>query len=211
MQLSSFNYSRLRLDNFGDWPLYAQFMLGFVCLSLLFITGYYLLISQKLNTYRVLLKTKATLIQTQSTKKIQADEEHSFRTKAALAQQRFKDTIKVWSTRYTMPGMLDVLSKEAVSHGLKLKILTPKHEIQHDFYIEQPIGLTLCGTYQHIALFLNEIVHRYSMITVGDFQIVPAYTEDMQQPAQATLESGQYALEMQVLIKIYQIRGFHEE
>lgn len=198
--MNTINLSELTLENIGQWPLPVK--IGAICgVSILIIAlGYWLIIKANFEQYAN-LQTKETSLKTEfETKQRQASNLQAYRNQLQLMNERFGAMLKQLPAKNEMPGLLEEISKTGVSAGLKFELFAPQPEVQHDFYIELPIKITVQGSYMHLALFLSRVAEMSRIVTLHEFSIEGLSSKDNK-----TFSEDE--LVMKITAKIYRYRA----
>ena len=70
-----------------------------------------------------------------------------------------------------MPRLLDDISKTGTESGLIFESFVPLPEVQHDFYVELPMKITVLGNYFQLTQFMNRVACMSRIVTWHDFVI----------------------------------------
>ena len=89
----------------------------------------------------------------------------------ALLRQLPKDT--------EVPGLIEDISRAAITNGLTIESIDLEAERATGFYIELPIRIAVRGRYHDIGAFVSDVAALSRIVTLHDLEIAP---EDVDQP-----------------------------
>jgi len=169
--MNKINLSELTLDNVGQWPIAIK--LGVIAgMSVLIIgLGYWLIIKSNFEQYEILQAQERTLKTDFETKQQKAANFQAYRNQLQLMNERFGNMLKQLPAKNELPGLLEEISKKGTASGLKFELIAPQTEVEHDFYIELPIKITVVGTYMQLAIFLSRVAEMNRIVTLHEFSI----------------------------------------
>lgn len=198
--MNSINLSELNLENVGVWPFPVK--IGAVGVLVLFIVGlgYWFIIKGNFEQYDTLQAQEVNLKSEFERKQHQASNLQAYRNQLQLMNERFGAMLKQLPAKNEMPGLLEEISKTGVAVGLKFELFAPQQEIVHDFYIELPIKIKVVGSYMQLALFLSNVAQMHRIVTLHEFNIVGASSEDKKVVSEDELV-------MDITAKIYRYRS----
>jgi type IV pilus assembly protein PilO len=198
--MNTVNLSELTLENVGQWPLAVK--LGVIAgVSLLIIAlGYWLIVKSNFEQFDTLKAREVTLRQDFETKQHQASNLQAYRNQLQLMNERFGTMLRQLPAKNEMPGLLEEISKTGVASGLKFELFAPQPEVEHDFYIELPIKITVVGTYMQLAVFLSRVAEMNRIVTLHEFSIQGVSSKDNK-----TFSEDE--LVMNITAKIYRYRS----
>ena len=167
----NFNLDELTVDNISQWPEPIKY--GTIVILSLFLIGlgYWLVIKDNFAEYDRLKQLEQELRIEFENKQYLASNITSYRNQMTVMEERFGNMLKKLPTENEMPGLLEDISKTGLASGLTFELFAPQNEIQHDFYIELPINITVVGNYQQLAVFLSRIGEMHRIVTLHDFVI----------------------------------------
>lgn len=198
--MNTINLSELTLDNVGQWPFAVK--IGVIAgVNLLIIAlGYWLIVKSNFEQFDTLRAREATLKQDFESKQYQASNLQAYRNQLQLMNERFGTMLKQLPAKNEMPGLLEEISKTGVASGLKFELFAPQPEVEHDFYIELPIKITVVGTYMQLAVFLSRVAEMNRIVTLHEFSIKGVSSKDSKTVSEDELV-------MNITAKIYRYRS----
>lgn len=198
--MNKINLSELTLENLGQWPLPVKIgVIAGVSILVIFL-GYWLIAKANFETYETLENQEVTLKADLETKQRQASNLQAYRNQLTLMNERFGAMLKQLPAKNEMPGLLEEISKTGTAAGLKFELFAPQKEVEHDFYVELPIKITVQGTYFQLATFLSHVAEMNRIVTLHEFSIEGVSSKDSK-----TISEDE--LVMNITAKIYRYRA----
>lgn len=199
--MNKINLSELTLENVGQWPnavkIAAVLGTGLFIIAL----GYWLIVKSNFEQLDILQAKEATLKTDFEMKQNQASNLQAYRNQLILMHERFGAMLKQLPAKNEMPGLLEEISKTGLTSGLKFELFAPQKEVEHDFYIELPIKITVVGTYFQLATFLSRVAEMNRIVTLHEFSIEGVSSKDSQ------VKVSEDELVMNITAKIYRYRS----
>jgi type IV pilus assembly protein PilO len=198
--MNSINFNELTLENIGQWP--APVKIGAILGINILITalGYMLIIKPHFEQYATLQAKETSLKSEFESRQHQASNLQAYRNQLQLMNERFAAMLKQLPEKNKMPGLLEEISKTGVASGLKFELFAPQSEVQHDFYIELPIKITVKGNYMQLALFMNRVAEMNRIVTLHELSIEGVSSKDKKGVSEDELV-------MNLTAKIYRYRA----
>lgn len=197
--MASLSLNELTLENVGQWPQPVKMGAILICFFLVIGLGYWLIVKGNFEQYESLQNQEQTLRAEFEQKQRQASNLQAYRNQLKIMEERFGDMLKQLPTQNEMPGLLEDISKTGIASGLTFELFAPMPELQHDFYIELPIKITVVGNYHQLAVFLSRVAEMNRIVTIHDFVVEGAATEKQN-------SSSGDQLVMSMTAKIYRYR-----
>ena len=198
--MNNINLNELTLENVGQWPLPVKIgVISGVAVLIIFL-GYWLIAKPNFEQFANLEAQEATLKTEFETKQRQASNLIAYRNQLTLMNERFGAMLKQLPAKNEMPGLLEEISKTGIASGLKFELFAPQKEIEHDFYIELPIKITVEGTYFQLATFLSRVAQMNRIVTLHEFSIEGVSSKDSKTVSEDELV-------MNITAKIYRYRS----
>lgn len=165
------NINELNLDNVGQWPVAVKIGFILVLSILLIFTGYWFIVKDNFEEYDRLEQIQVGLKEDFEKVQLQASNLQAYRNQMVVMEERFGNMLKKLPTKNEMPGLLEDISKTGIASGLEFELFAPQSEVQHDFYIELPIKITVVGTYHQLAVFLSRVADMNRIVTLHDLSV----------------------------------------
>lgn len=194
------NLNELTLDNLGQWPTPVKFGVILGVSALIVFLGYWLIAKGNFEQFESLENQEVTLKADFETKQRQAANLQAYRNQLVQMNERFGAMLKQLPAKNEMPGLLEEISKTGIASGLKFELFAPQKEVEHDFYIELPIKITVQGTYFQLAMFLSRVAEMNRIVTLHEFSIEGVSSEDKKTVSEDELV-------MNITAKIYRYRA----
>jgi type IV pilus assembly protein PilO len=196
--LKNFNVNDLKsLDpkNMGSWPLPLRILALIALFAAILVAGYYLEISDQIETRGKLVDTENTLKSQFESKALQAANLDTYKQQLDEMQKSFGAMLKQLPGKTEIPSILQDISQAAQVDGLKQDLFKPGSEATKDFYAEKPIDLQLDGGYHDFGKFVSDVAALPRIVTLHNIVIKPA--------AGANGSNGTNALTMTLVAKTY--------
>lgn len=198
--MNKINLSELNLENLGQWPIAVKAAAILGVGVLIIGLGYWLIVKPNFEKLSGLEAQETTLRSDFETKQRQASNLEAYRNQLAIMNERFGTMLKQLPAKNEMPGLLEEISKTGVASGLKFELFAPQKEVDHDFYIELPIKISVVGTYFQLATFLSRVAEMNRIVTLHEFSIEGVSTD-------ANKPNSEDELVMNITAKIYRYRS----
>ncbi|GGI91146.1 type 4a pilus biogenesis protein PilO [Legionella impletisoli] len=196
--MKNLNLNELTLENIGQWPKHIKIAAIVVVALVIIGLGYWLIIKSNLEQYESLQQQERELRAEFERTQHKAANLQAYRNQMEIMEERFGVMLKQLPSKNEMPGLLEDISRMGVASGLTFELFAPMPEIQHDFYIELPIKISVVGNYHQLAVFLSRVAQLGRIVTIHDFVIEPAATEKQKQTGDQLI--------MKMTAKIYRYR-----
>jgi type IV pilus assembly protein PilO len=197
--MNTTNLSELTLDNIGQWPVPVKIGVILGVSVLIIVLGYWLIIKANFEQYATLQTKEVSLRSDFESKQHQASNLQAYRNQLQLMNERFGTMLKQLPAKNEMPGLLEEISKTGTGAGLKFELFAPQPEVEHDFYVELPIKITVEGNYMQLALFLSRVAEMNRIVTLHEFSIEGLSSKDKKTVSDDILV-------MSITAKIYRYR-----
>ncbi|BCA95915.1 pilus assembly protein PilO [Legionella antarctica] len=197
--MNKINLSELTLDNIGQWPIPVKIGVILGVSILIVALGYWLIIKANFEQYANLQTKEVSLKSDFESKQHQASNLQAYRNQLQLMNERFGTMLKQLPAKNEMPGLLEEISKTGIGAGLKFMLFAPQPEVEHDFYVELPIKITVTGSYMQLALFLSRVAEMNRIVTLHEFSVEGLPSADKKIVAEDVLV-------MSITAKIYRYR-----
>jgi type IV pilus assembly protein PilO len=186
--LRQIDISDLDTNNMGSWPRAIKVLASVLLMVLVMALGYSFLISDLESHLELKREEESTL-------------KEQFATKAHMAAnlELYTQQMKEMENSFGMllpsdtevPGLLEDITRTGLGSGLEFEEIKLLPEVTQQFYIELPIQITVTGAYHDLATFVSGVAGLPRIVTLHDFDLVPANPE------------GGPKLRMSILAKTY--------
>ena len=164
-------FDDLELDNIGQWPAAAKFVLAVFMVIIVLVLGYVFYISDKIDQLGVENERETSLKQEYQVKYHIAANLELFKKQMVETEALFATQLKSLPESHETPGLLDDITFVGTTSGLNFVNINWQPEINKEVYIELPIDMEVIGTYHDFGNFVSKIAGLPRIVTVGDFTI----------------------------------------
>jgi len=164
-------FDDLELDNIGQWPTAAKFVLAVFMVIIVLVLGYVFYISDKIDQLGVENERETSLKQEYQVKYHIAANLELFKKQMVETEALFATQLKSLPESHETPGLLDDITFVGTTSGLNFVNINWQPEINKEIYIELPIDMEVIGTYHDFGDFVSKIAGLPRIVTVGDFTI----------------------------------------
>jgi type IV pilus assembly protein PilO len=164
-------FEGLEADNVGQWPKAAKITLAVFIAIVVFVLGYFLLISDKITTLDNYAAEEVTLKSQYKIKYHVAANLELFEQQMKEAEALFANQLRSLPESHETPGLLDDITFVGTTSGLKFVKLNWQPEITREIYIELPIDIEVVGSYHEFGNFVSKIAGLPRIVTLHDFDV----------------------------------------
>jgi type IV pilus assembly protein PilO len=164
-------FEGLEADNVGQWPKAAKITLAVFIAIVVFVLGYFLLISDKITTLDNYVAEEVTLKSQYKIKYHFAANLELFEQQMKEAEALFANQLRSLPESHETPGLLDDITFVGTTSGLKFVKLNWQPEITREIYIELPIDIEVVGSYHEFGNFVSKIAGLPRIVTLHDFDV----------------------------------------
>lgn len=181
----------LDLNNVGSWPAPVKFIAGVLLLILVLGLGYNFHLKDLQSQLERQRGEEATLKEQFSAKAFQAANLDAYKEQMQEMEVSFGALLRQLPSDTEVPGLLEDITRTGLGSGLEFEEIKLLPEVAQQFYIELPIEIKVVGTYHDLATFVSGVASLPRIVTLHDFEMVPATAETTSQ------------LRMSILAKTY--------
>ena len=171
MNIDFSQFDNLELDNIAQWPPLAKGVFSAFIAIVVLGLGYFLLISDKIDTLDRVVAEETTLKQQYQAKYHVSANLELFKEQMIEAENLFATQLKSLPESHETPGLLDDITFVGTTSGLNFVKLNWQPEITQEIYIELPIDIEVIGTYHEFGNFVSKIAGLPRIVTLHDFDI----------------------------------------
>jgi type IV pilus assembly protein PilO len=164
-------FEGLEADNVGQWPKAAKITLAVFIAIVVFVLGYFLLISDKITTLDNYAAEEVTLKSQYKIKYHVAANLELFEQQMKEAEALFANQLRSLPESHETPGLLDDITFVGTTSGLKFVKLNWQPEVTREIYIELPIDIEVVGSYHEFGNFVSKIAGLPRIVTLHDFDV----------------------------------------
>lgn len=181
----------LDLNNVGSWPAPVKFIAGVLLLILVLGLGYNFHLKDLQSQLERQRSEEVTLKEQFSAKAFQAANLDAYKEQMQEMEVSFGALLRQLPSDTEVPGLLEDITRTGLGSGLEFEEIKLLPEVAQQFYIELPIEIKVVGTYHDLATFVSGVASLPRIVTLHDFEMVPATAETTSQ------------LRMSILAKTY--------
>lgn len=181
----------LDLNNVGSWPAPVKFIAGVLLLILVLGLGYNFHLKDLQAQLERQRSEEVTLKEQFSAKAFQAANLDAYKEQMQEMEVSFGALLRQLPSDTEVPGLLEDITRTGLGSGLEFEEIKLLPEVVQQFYIELPIEIKVVGTYHDLATFVSGVASLPRIVTLHDFEMLPATAETTSQ------------LRMSILAKTY--------
>ncbi|MDH1264119.1 type 4a pilus biogenesis protein PilO [Pseudomonas sp. GD03944] len=189
--LRKVDLNELDLNNVGSWPAPVKFIAGVLLLILVLGLGYNFHLKDLQSQLERQRSEEVTLKEQFSAKAFQAANLDAYKEQMQEMEVSFGALLRQLPSDTEVPGLLEDITRTGLGSGLEFEEIKLLPEVVQQFYIELPIEIKVVGTYHDLATFVSGVASLPRIVTLHDFEMLPATAETTSQ------------LRMSILAKTY--------
>lgn len=198
--LQEIDFNDIDFNNVGSWPGAVKFIAGALLLVAVLALGY----NFHLKDLQAELERKqgeeVTLKAQFSKKAFEAANLEAYKEQMQEMELSFGALLKQLPSDTEVPGLLEDITRTGLGSGLEFEEIKLLPEATQQFYIELPIQIKVVGAYHDLATFVSGVASLPRIVTLHDFELVPAKGVE-----------GSSALQMSILAKTYRYNDKGEQ
>jgi type IV pilus assembly protein PilO len=172
----SFDLNDLSLDNIDSWPFPVKVVACVLVAALIIGMGYWFDTRHQSSAIAREKRQERELKQQFETKQQRAANYEVYKTQLVEMQRKFASMLRQLPTKSEVPGLLEDISRSGVASGLEFQLFDPLEEVEHEFYVELPILISVTGEYHDLGRFISQVADLHRIVTLHDFDI--SFKED---------------------------------
>jgi len=156
----------------GRWPLAIR--LGAIGLVLVLASAgaiYYFAWSAEQPALEAARLEETRLLGDLEVKAKKAANLEAYKAQLKEMEQSFGAMLRQLPNKTEVPSLLVDISQKGLEAGLEQKLFQPNAPIQHDFYAELPITISLTGSFHAIGNFVSGVAALPRIVTLHDINI----------------------------------------
>ncbi len=170
-QLQSIDWSNIRPDNVGSWPLVVKVMAWVGLLLAIIAGGYYVIIAGLQEQEAQIVAEEVRLKADFKRKAIDAANLEAYRQQMEEMSESFEAMISQLPSETEVPGLLEDITAKGVASGLEFDSIALQKEQKKDYYIQLPISIKAQGTYHDMGSFVGGVASLPRIVTLSNFSI----------------------------------------
>ncbi|MDM8348385.1 type 4a pilus biogenesis protein PilO [Pseudomonas sp. sp1636] len=189
--LRKIELSELDVNNLGSWPAAVKFISGVLVVIVVVGLGYNFHLKDLQARLDQQHSEEVTLKEQFANKAFQAANLEAYKEQMKEMEVSFGALLKQLPSDTEVPGLLEDITRTGLGSGLEFEEIKLLPEVIQQFYIELPIEIKVVGAYHDLATFVSGVASLPRIVTLHDFELVPATAETTSQ------------LRMSILAKTY--------
>ena len=175
--LRNVDLSDLDTSNMGSWPPAIKAMAGVLLMVLVLALGYTFYLSDLEDQLDLKRQGESTLKEQFATKARMAANLELYIQQMKEMEVSFGLLLRQLPNDTEVPGLLEDITRTGLGSGLEFEEIKLLPEVTQPFYIELPIQITVTGAYHDLATFVSGVAGLPRIVTLHDFDLVPANPE----------------------------------
>lgn len=180
MEISGVELNELEIDKIGRWPLLIRIMILIGVFVVSLMVGYLMDLAEVWNNYSAMQSKRVDLEATFESAQHKVSNLEAYKEQVKVVEAELQKLTEQLPTTNEEAGLLEDISQQAITHGLQFVSIKPSAEQHQEFYIENPIELTVSGSYQGLGEFTSSISSMPRIVTLHDFTIQNVKAENEQ-------------------------------
>ena len=189
--LRKIDINDLDTNNMGSWPPAIKVLTGVLLMILVLALGYSFSVSDLESQLQLKRDEESTLKEQFASKVRMAANLELYVQQMKEMENSFGVLLRQLPSDTEVPGLLEDITRTGLGSGLEFEEIKLLPEVTQQFYIELPIQITVTGAYHDLATFVSGVAGLPRIVTLHDFNLVPANPE------------GGSKLRMSILAKTY--------
>ena len=158
-------------NDFSAWPFFIKAIGVGVIAVLILVAGFWFIIQDELEAYKVAQKKEEQLKSQFASKKALAVNLPAYQQQMADMNQTFGSLLRQLPNSTEVPDLLVDITQAGLGRGLSFNLFRPGKQIKKGFYAELPISIQVTGTYHQLAGFISDVAALSRIVTVSNISI----------------------------------------
>jgi len=171
--LKKIDFNELDFNNLGSWPIAAKSVACVIVFVVVLVAGYFLQVQSALEQLDAAEMEESRLREEFSSKHRQSANLEAYQAQVEEMENSFGQMLRQLPSETEVPGLLEDISRAALTSDLELEELRLLPEATHQFYVELPIQIAVVGEYHNLAAFISAASSLPRIVTLHDFNIRP--------------------------------------
>lgn len=170
-KINNFDPNEIDWENMGSWPLGGKVAFCTIVFIAIVVAGYFFMLQPTSERLDRTVREEAKLKTDYENKAFQVANLEEYKTQMVEMEQSFESILKQLPRDTEVPGLIDDISLAALNNGLELKVITPKKQVETEFYNELPIDIEVEGDFHELGAFVSSVASLPRIVTLHDFAI----------------------------------------
>lgn len=203
MDFAGVDLNELEIENIGNWPFFIRVIIIIAIFILTLFMGYMFDLSDEWDVLTNSQNKRIELENTFESAQHKVANLDSYKRQVKEVEDQLERLTEQLPQTNEGAGLLEDISQQASTSGLQFVSIKPGEEQQKGFYIEDPIKLTLSGSYHGMGDFASSISSMPRIVTLHEFTITRITKEESLSGPSATSQPMKGPLVMTVVAKTY--------
>lgn len=161
----------LNKDNYGSAPLPVRLFLIVAIVAFLLALSWFMLISKKLDEIQVAENQQVSLLNDYKEKESKARHLDEYVAQVEQMEVEFAELLNQLPKDKQVSDLIDGISMVGSGSGIRFQDISTPHEVEKEFFYEQPINITAIGEYHQFGDFITGVSTLPRIITMHNFEI----------------------------------------
>ncbi|NNM60417.1 MAG: type 4a pilus biogenesis protein PilO [Legionellales bacterium] len=165
------NMNELTMDNIGSWPFTARLLvIGFVC-AIIFVLFFTFDVKPMRAKIAAATASEQDLRSSFQVKYSQVVNRRAYSQQVETLKTEIKTILHALPSQLDVPQLIGDISKVGTQSGLEFNFIKPQPELDHPYYSELPIQISVTGTYAQLTEFITSLAKIPHIVTIDTFSI----------------------------------------
>lgn len=161
----------LNKDNYGSAPLPVRLFLIVAIVAFLLALSWFMLISNKLEEIKIAEGQQTALLNDYKDKESKARHLDEYVAQVEQMEVEFAELLNQLPKDKQVSDLIDGISMVGSGSGIRFQDISTPHEVEKEFFYEQPINITAIGEYHQFGDFITGVATLPRIITMHNFEI----------------------------------------
>ena len=171
MDLNDIDFSNLKLENIGNWPLAIRAVIVIAVAVGVLGAGYYLDTLPQLQELERAKGEEVSLKEGFEQKQSKAASFDDYKQQIVEMQDAFGSLLRQLPGKNEVADLLVDITQSGIAAGLESNLFKPEREVPRDFYAELPIKLEVNGSYHQLGQFVSNVAALPRIVTLHEINI----------------------------------------
>lgn len=169
----------LDLNSIGSWPAPAKAVLVLILCGVVLGLGYFLDTEKQLEQLEQSRQKEVQLKKDFEKKQAKAANLEAYREQMAEMEQSFGAMLRQLPSKTEVENLLVDISQTGLASGIEFKLFKPAAERKREFYAEQPINVTVTGSYHQFGEFASGVAALPRIVTLHNIALTKGKGEEL--------------------------------
>lgn len=165
------NVNSLNAQNYGSAPAAVKAFVLAILVVIVLAISWFLFVSKKLEEIKTAENEQETLLQSYSSKVGKARHLDAYKDQVDQMRAEFSELLNQLPKDTRVSELINGINMVGYGSGLRFRDISVQEEIEQEFFIEQPITITVTGEYHQFGDFISGVARLPRIITMHDFEV----------------------------------------